>query len=180
MSNIYIPKKFKSIKIHKNPASGTITNYKLTFGFVGVLAKNYGHINARNLEAGRRFITKRLRRKSRVKRKVSLTQPITSKPKLARMGKGKGKLRGWIGYVKPGTLLFEMGFTSTTALLIAKIYHKEELSFENIKQKFQFPIKIVKKNYKINSHQKNEVRFYAKNKKRNKKKISNRNTRNKI
>jgi hypothetical protein len=73
-----------------------------------------------------------------------------------------------------------MGFTSTTALLIAKIYHKEELSFENIKQKFQFPIKIVKKNYKINSHQKNEVRFYAKNKKRNKKKISNRNTRNKI
>lgn len=94
MSNIYIPKKFKSVKIHKNPATGIVTNYKLTFGFVGVLAKNYGHINARNLEAGRRFITKKLRRKSKVRRKVSLTQPITSKPKLARMGKGKGKLRG--------------------------------------------------------------------------------------
>lgn len=73
-----------------------------------------------------------------------------------------------------------MGFTSTTALLMAKIFHKEELPFENVKQKFQFPVKIIKKNYKINYTQKNEVRFNPKNKKRSKKKISNKKSRNKI
>ena len=172
MSNIYIPKKFKSVKIHKTPSYGFKTNYKLTFGFNAVLAAGYGHINARNLEAGRRFLTKRLRRKAKIKRKITLTQPITSKPKLARMGKGKGKLKGWIGYVKPGTLMYEMGFTSSTALFFAKVFHKNELPFTKIKQKFQFPIKIIKKDYKINIFQKNEVRYKKKNKKRYYKEIS--------
>lgn len=171
MSNIYIPKKFKSVKIHKNPSFGFKTYYKLTFGFNAVVSSGYGHINARNLEAGRRFLTKKLRRKTKVKRKVTLTQPITSKPKLARMGKGKGKLKGWIGYVRPGTLMYEMGFTSATALFFAKIFHKEDLPFNKIKQKFQFPIKIIKRNYKISNIQKNEVRYKKKNKKRYNKKI---------
>ncbi len=168
MSNIYIPKKFKSIKIHKNPPSGFKTHYNLTFGFNAVIAASFGHINARNLEAGRRFLTKKLRRKVKIKRKVTLTQPITSKPKLARMGKGKGKLKGWIGYIRPGTLMYEMGFTSTTALFFAKIFHKDELPFDKIKQKFQFPIYIIKKNYKINCKQKNEVCYKKKNQKRSK------------
>jgi antitoxin component of RelBE/YafQ-DinJ toxin-antitoxin module len=68
--------------------------------------------------------------------------------------------------------MYEMGFTSSTALFFAKIFHKNELPFDKIKQKFQFPIKIIKKNYKINFFQKNEVRYKKKNKKGYNKKIS--------
>jgi hypothetical protein len=66
--------------------------------------------------------------------------------------------------------MYEMGFTSTTALFFDKIFHKEELPFDKIKQKFQFPIYIIKKNYKINFKQKNEVCYKKKNKKRSRKK----------
>jgi ribosomal protein L16/L10AE len=44
------------------------------------------------VEAGRRFITRQMRR-ARVYRKVALTQPITAKSSKARMGKGKGKFK---------------------------------------------------------------------------------------
>ena len=67
--------------------------------------------------------------------------------------------------------MYEMGFTSATALFFAKIFHKEDLPFNKIKQKFQFPIKIIKRNYKISNIQKNEVRYKKKNKKRYNKKI---------
>ena len=50
-------------------------------------------------------------RRSRVRVLAHLHQPLTAKSKQARMGKGKGKLRGWVAFVRPGTALYEVGPT---------------------------------------------------------------------
>jgi ribosomal protein L16/L10AE len=43
--------------------------------------------------------------------RVRLNQPLTAKARQSRMGKGKGKFKGWVGYVRPGTLIYDLGPT---------------------------------------------------------------------
>lgn len=149
MSVLYAPKKFRSQRIHINPQTGYNLKKKFKYGYAGVFSRGYGHLNWRNLEAGRRCLTRQLKRKVKVWLKVRLTQPITAKAKLSRMGKGKGKFKGWVGYAIPGITLYEMGFITTTAIEENKDIHsaiKNELPFEKIKQKFQFPVEVIKRN----------------------------------
>ena len=143
--NLFAPKKFKSFKIFKNLNFKIIKKDKynfLRFGFYGIQSQGFGTITGRQLESGRRFLTRRLLRKSKVWRRVTITQPLTQKPKLARMGKGKGKFKTWIGYVKPGTILYEMGY-------ISPIFLKKKISFFGVKNKFHVQIDVIKKKYKL-------------------------------
>jgi hypothetical protein len=87
------------------------------------------------------------------------------------MGKGKGKFKGWIGYVRPGMPMYETGFVTANALEqssdINSIFTKK-LPFEKIQQKFPFPVEIFKKSYKYdfsskdNSSLKTGLRKYKK------------------
>jgi len=81
---------------------------KLKFGTVGLKAVNSAIINARQLEAARQAISRKIKKKGKIWIRVFPDLPITAKPISARMGKGKGSVSHWGARVKGGTVLFEI------------------------------------------------------------------------
>ena len=79
------------------------------FGSYGLRALESGRISARQIEAARRVITRRMKRRGKVWIKIFPSTPVTSKPVEVRMGKGKGAVDYWVCPVKRGTLLYEVG-----------------------------------------------------------------------
>ena len=66
------------------------------------------HLTAKQIEAARRAITRKVKRKGKLWINVFPHIPVTSKPTEVRMGKGKGSLSYWCCPLKPGTLIFEL------------------------------------------------------------------------
>ena len=88
----------------------------LRFGTFGLKAESSGVVTARQLEAARRVITRKMKRKGKIWTCVFPNIPVTAKPIESRMGKGKGIVSHWVAKVRGGTLLFEIcGITSHTA-----------------------------------------------------------------
>jgi large subunit ribosomal protein L16 len=81
---------------------------KLKFGVVGLKSLESGSISARQLEAARQAITRKLKRMGKVWIRVFPNYPVTSKPSEVRMGRGKGAVDHWIVKVGGGTILFEI------------------------------------------------------------------------
>ena len=65
-------------------------------------------MNAREIEAARRAITRYMKRAGRVWIRVFPDTPVTAKPTEVRMGKGKGSVDYWACKVKPGRMMFEI------------------------------------------------------------------------
>jgi large subunit ribosomal protein L16 len=81
---------------------------KVTFGEYGLKAIGRGRVNARELEAARRAMTRHIKRGGKIWTRVVPDIPVTKKPVEVRMGKGKGNVEFWVSRVKPGTVLYEM------------------------------------------------------------------------
>ena len=60
------------------------------------------------LESVRRVITRELNRSGKINIPLAFNTPFSAKPSGIRMGKGKGKLVGWIAQLSPGVNLFEL------------------------------------------------------------------------
>lgn len=80
----------------------------IRFGELGLKAEIAGIITARQIEAARRAIAKKIKRKGKVWICIFPDLPITSKPTESRMGKGKGAVSHWVSRVRGGTTLFEV------------------------------------------------------------------------
>jgi ribosomal protein L16/L10AE len=94
MGLLYTPRRPKRLRLHKSIPRGRRLGRIRPAGSMGNLyATGFGVLSWRRLEACRRLLTRQLRR-SKVRVRSRLTQPLTAKSKHARMGKGKGKLRG--------------------------------------------------------------------------------------
>ena len=91
-------------RIHGNAKGGT----SLNFGSHGLKAMEPGRITARQIEAARRAIVRRIRRQGKVWIRIFPDVPVSSKPAEVRMGKGKGSPEFWACRVKPGKVMFEM------------------------------------------------------------------------
>src|SRR3712207_6316786 len=65
-------------------------------------------VNARQIEAARRAITRQMKRQGRVWIRIFPDVPVSSKPTEVRMGKGKGAPEFWAARVKPGRIMFEI------------------------------------------------------------------------
>lgn len=100
-------KQFKG-RIHGHASQGS----DLSFGFYGLKALEPERITARQIEAARRAITRKLKRIGRVWIRVFPDVPVTSKPAEVRMGSGKGSVDHWVCRVKPGHILFEIEASS--------------------------------------------------------------------
>ncbi|MFQ5839798.1 MAG: 50S ribosomal protein L16 [Candidatus Methylomirabilales bacterium] len=97
----------------RGPAKGGTV---LAFGEYGLKAMEPCWLTNRQIEAGRRAITRYIKRGGKVWIRVFPDKPVTAKPAETRMGKGKGSVEGWVAVVKPGRILFEMeGVTATEA-----------------------------------------------------------------
>ena len=104
-----MPKKVKHRKQFKGrmtgPASGG-TN--LNFGDFGLQAVECGWLSSRQIEAGRRAMTRYIKRGGNIWIRAFPDKPITRKPAETRMGSGKGSPEGWVCVVRPGLVLYEM------------------------------------------------------------------------
>jgi large subunit ribosomal protein L16 len=81
---------------------------KVSFGEFGLKATGRGRLTARQIEAGRRAINRRVRRGGKIWIRVFPDKPITQKPLEVRQGKGKGSVEYWVAQIQPGRVIFEM------------------------------------------------------------------------
>jgi len=96
-------KQFKG-RIHGPAKGGT----SLNFGAYGLKALEPERLNAREIEAARRAITRQMKRAGRVWIRIFPDVPVSKKPAEVRMGSGKGSPEFWAARVKPGRILFEL------------------------------------------------------------------------
>jgi len=94
---------------------------KIQFGNLGLKASKSGIISARQLEAARQAIVRKLDRKGKLWIRVFPDVSITTKPTEVRMGKGKGEICHWSAKICAGTVLFEIcGISISTAITAFK------------------------------------------------------------
>ncbi|NJN52898.1 MAG: 50S ribosomal protein L16 [Gammaproteobacteria bacterium] len=81
---------------------------KVSFGEYGLKSISRGRLTARQLEAGRRAMTRHVKRGGKIWIRVFPDKPITKKPLEVRQGKGKGSVEYWVAQIQPGRVLYEM------------------------------------------------------------------------
>ena len=103
------PKRTKFRKAHKGRIHGNAKGgTSLAFGQYALKALEPDRVNARQIEAARRAITRHMTRAGRVWIRIFPDLPISSKPTEVRMGKGKGAPEYWAARVAPGRIMFEI------------------------------------------------------------------------
>jgi large subunit ribosomal protein L16 len=103
------PKRTKFRKQHKGRNRGLAqSGSQVSFGEFGLKAVGRGRITARQIEAARRAITRKVKRGGKLWIRVFPDKPISKKPLEVRMGKGKGNVEYWVALIQPGRMLYEI------------------------------------------------------------------------
>jgi large subunit ribosomal protein L16 len=103
------PKRTKFRKQFKGRNRGlAISGSSVSFGEFGLKAADRGRMTARQIEAARRTITRRVKRGGKLWIRVFPDKPITKKPLEVRQGKGKGNVEYWVAQIQPGRMLYEI------------------------------------------------------------------------
>lgn len=103
------PKRTKYRKHHRGRMKGIATRgHLVTFGAFGLQALEPAWVTSRQIEAGRRVLTRYAKRGGRLWIRLFPDKPITMKPAETRMGSGKGAPEYWVAVVRPGKILYEM------------------------------------------------------------------------
>ena len=129
------PKRTKYRKKFRGRRKGVATTgNSVDFGEYGLKALSTEWISARQIEAARVAVTRRLRRGGQVWVRVFPDKPISKKPAETRMGGGKAATDHWVAVVKPGRILFEVagvpGVDAVEALRLAS--HKLPISTKTV------------------------------------------------
>ncbi len=104
-----MPKKVRYRKQQRGRMTGRAKGGDyIAFGEYGLQAVEPGWVTARQIEAARIAITRRVKRGGKVWIRIFPDKPITKKPLETRMGKGKGNPEEWVAVVKPGRMLYEL------------------------------------------------------------------------
>ena len=103
------PKRTKFRKQHKGRIRGKASGgTELNFGTYGLMATTPERVTARQIEAARRTIRRRMKRLGKLWIRIFPDIPVSKKPLEVRQGKGKGSVEFWACRVKPGRIMFEM------------------------------------------------------------------------
>ena len=103
------PKRTKFRKMMKGRNRGLAERgSKVSFGEYALKSVGRGRLTARQIEAGRRAMTRHVKRGGKIWIRVFPDKPITKKPLEVRQGKGKGNVEYWVAQIQPGKVLFEM------------------------------------------------------------------------
>ena len=103
------PKRTKFRKMFKGRNDGlSWSGAAVSFGEYGLKATSHGMLTARQIEAGRRTVTRYVKRGGKLWIRVFPDKPITKKPIEVRMGAGKGSVEFWVAPVQPGRMLYEI------------------------------------------------------------------------
>ena len=102
------PKRPKFRKWQKGRNRGNARSSTIKFGSFGLQSLDHARINARQIEAVGRVLSRRFKRTGRIFITIFPDKPITKKPLEVRMGSGKGNVEYYVSEVKPGTIMFEV------------------------------------------------------------------------
>ena len=103
------PRRTKYRKQHRGRLKGTATRgARIAFGRFALQALEPSWITSRQIEAGRRTITRYAKRGGKLWIRVFPDKPITMRPAETRMGSGKGSPEYWVAVIRPGRILYEM------------------------------------------------------------------------
>ncbi len=103
------PKRTKFRKQMKGRNRGLAqSGNKVSFGEYGLKAADRGRITARQIEAARRAMNRRIKRGGKIWIRIFPDKPITEKPLEVRQGKGKGNVEYYVALIQPGRMLYEM------------------------------------------------------------------------
>jgi large subunit ribosomal protein L16 len=103
------PKKTKYKKTKKGKLQKLeFKSNTIQFGELGLKTQAAGTISARQIEAARRAISRKIKRKGKIWIRIFPDLPVTAKPTESRMGKGKGSISHWVARVGGGTTIFEV------------------------------------------------------------------------
>lgn len=112
-----MPKRVKYRKAQRGRMKGKATRGNtVAFGDFGLKALEPHWITARQIEACRVALARKMKRDGKIWIRIFPDKPVTKKPLETRMGKGKGSPEFWVAVVKPGRVLFEVaGVDAQTA-----------------------------------------------------------------
>ena len=103
------PKRMKFRKVQKGRNTGLAhRGSSVSFGTIALKSLERGRMTARQIEAARRTISRRVKRGGKIFIRVFPDKPITEKPLEVRMGNGKGNVEYWVCEIKPGKVLYEI------------------------------------------------------------------------
>jgi large subunit ribosomal protein L16 len=116
------PKRTKYRKMHRRDSYRKEHRVNtLTHGDFGIKSLRSCRLTAKQLEATRKTMVKKMKRMGRILLRVFPDVAITSKPAEVRMGKGKGSLDHWCSNINSGRILFEFqGISRAIAYEAAK------------------------------------------------------------
>lgn len=100
-------RKYRKEQKGRNTGIATRGN-SVAFGDFGLKSTDRGRLTARQIEAGRRAITRHVKRGGRIWIRVFPDKPITNKPAEVRMGNGKGNIEYYVAEIQPGKVLYEI------------------------------------------------------------------------
>lgn len=103
------PKRVKFRKRQRGRLKGkSERGNQVAFGEFGLKAVESGRMTARQIEAARRAMTRKVKRGGKLWIRIFPDIPVTKKPAETRMGSGKGSPEYWVAVIRPGRVLFEM------------------------------------------------------------------------
>lgn len=111
------PKRTKFRKYHRGRMRGKANRgNSIVYGDFGLQALEPGWIKSRQIESGRRVLTRYVRRNGKLWVCMFPDKPVTMRAAESRMGSGKGMPEYWVAVVKPGKILYELtGLTEPVA-----------------------------------------------------------------
>jgi large subunit ribosomal protein L16 len=107
------PKRTKFRKPHRGRLKGKATRGNtIVYGEFALQALEPCWITSRQIEAGRRVLTRYVRRGGKLWIRIFPDKAVTKHPEGARMGSGKGAPDFWVAVVHPGKILYELNGVS--------------------------------------------------------------------
>jgi large subunit ribosomal protein L16 len=111
------PKRTKFRKQHRGRLKGkALRGNTIAFGEFGLQALEPCWITSRQIESGRRVLTRYVKRGGKLWIRLFPDKPVTMRPAGSRMGSGKGAPDYWVAVVHPGKMIYEItGIPETMA-----------------------------------------------------------------
>nr|ASA35034.1 ribosomal protein L16 [Isotoma hypocrateriformis] len=104
------PKRTRFRKQHRGRMKGICyRGNSICFGKYALQALEPAWITSRQIEAGRRAMTRNARRGGKIWVRIFPDKAVTVRAAETRMGSGKGSPEYWVVVVKPGRILYEIG-----------------------------------------------------------------------
>lgn len=111
------PKRTTFRKHHRGHLRGKASRgNKVAYGEYGLQAMQPCWLTSRQIEAGRRVLTRYVKRGGKMWIRIFPDKPVTMRAAGTRMGCGKGSPEYWVAVIQPGKILYEIkGVTEPVA-----------------------------------------------------------------